>query len=109
MQIEQENMLLPQATVFLDRALPDALAYYRFLTLPINQKLVDAIKLYRYKKIFILDLLLLIQDYARKEDEKAQKKIHQLLIEVYKELNYPITYVPVLPPQDRVHFILNNL
>lgn len=30
MQIEQERSLDPQQTVFLDRALPDSLAYYRF-------------------------------------------------------------------------------
>lgn len=31
MQIEQEADLDPKETVFLDRAIPDALAYYRFL------------------------------------------------------------------------------
>ena len=30
MQIEQEAILDPEDTVFLDRALPDALAYYYF-------------------------------------------------------------------------------
>ena len=34
MQIEQENQILPDVLVFLDRAIPDALAYYRFLNLP---------------------------------------------------------------------------
>ena len=109
MQIEQERMLLPQETVFLDRALPDALAYYHFLNLPVNQKLIDAIGIYRYKRVFILDLLPLTQDYARKEDEKAQREIHEQIIKVYSELKFPITYVPVLPPGERVNKILNNL
>ena len=30
MQIEQEAELSPSETVFLDRAIPDAMAYYRF-------------------------------------------------------------------------------
>ena len=34
MQIEQEGSLSPDEVVFLDRAMPDALAYYRFLDLP---------------------------------------------------------------------------
>ena len=34
MQMEQEAQLAPEELVFLDRALPDALAYYRYLHLP---------------------------------------------------------------------------
>ena len=108
MQIEQEAMLQPQELVFLDRAIPDALAYYRFLNLPISQKVVDALNIYRYKKIFILDRLPIVQDYARIEDEKAQKKIHELIIEVYANLNLPIVHVPILPPEDRVDYILHH-
>lgn len=109
LQIEQEAMLSPKETVFLDRALPDALAYYYFLNLPLNEKITGAVKLYRYKKIFILDLLPLVQDYARREDEKAQKKIHELLNKVYSDLGFPIVHVPVLPPNERVDCILKKL
>src|SRR3989338_8046757 len=42
MQIEQERTLLPDDVVFLDRAIPDALAYYRFLGLPEDEKLREA-------------------------------------------------------------------
>ena len=109
MQIEQEAMLNPKDTVFLDRALPDALAYYYFLDLPVNRKITDALNLYRYKKVFILECLPFVQDYARREDELAQKKIHELLIKVYSDLHFPITHVPVLPPEERVDYLLNNL
>jgi hypothetical protein len=34
--------------------------------------------IYRYKKVFVLDCLPIVQDYARIEDQKAQKKIHDL-------------------------------
>jgi predicted ATPase len=34
MLVEQEKRLSPDDVVFLDRAIPDALAYYRFLHLP---------------------------------------------------------------------------
>jgi predicted ATPase len=95
--------------VFLDRAIPDALAYYRFLNLPVSQKLMDALEKVNYKKVFVLDILPLVQDYARREDEAAQKKIHQLLIEVYESLGLPVVHVPVLPPEERVQFILAHL
>lgn len=109
MQIEQEAILDPADTVFLDRALPDALAYYYFLGLAVNERLSEALKIYRYRKVFILECLPFVQDYARREDKKAQKEIHELLIKVYSDLKYPISYVPVLPPNKRVDYILQSL
>lgn len=109
MQILQETSLSPTDLVFLDRALPDALAYYRFLNLPIDEKLKNALKEASYKKIFILGSLPLVNDYARREDEAAQKKIAELITEVYESLPFPVLHVPVLPPEERVEFILKNL
>lgn len=109
MQIEQEASIKPEDMVFLDRAIPDALAYYRFLKLEVDDTLTKAIQNVHYKKIFILDRLPLINDYARLENEKDQIKIHRLITEVYKSLGFPIVFVPVLPPNDRVEFILNNM
>lgn len=109
MQIEQEKYLSPDEMAFLDRALPDALAYYRFLKLPIDEKLAEALKRVSYKKIFILDFLPLVNDYARIEDGEAQKKIHSLITEVYESLPFPVVHVPVMPPEERVEFILKSL
>ncbi len=109
MQIEQENQISPDVLVFLDRAIPDALAYYRFLNLPEDDKLTEALRTVSYKKVFILDCLPLMKDYARTEDEAAQKKIHALLVDVYESLGFPIVQVPVLPPEERIDFILKNL
>ena len=109
MQIEQEKEISPDVLVFLDRAIPDALAYYRFLNLSVDQKLTEALRTVSYKKIFILDCLPLKNDYARNEDETAQKQIHALLTEVYESLPFNVIHVPVLPPEERVDFILKNL
>ena len=109
MQIEQEAELSPSDTVFLDRAIPDAMAYYRFLKLEYDKILLDAMKEVAYKKIFILDRLPFVNDYARTEDEQAQKLIHQLIIEVYQSLEFPVVFVPVISPDERVEFILKNL
>jgi len=109
MQIEEEKLLSPDDVVFLDRAIPDALAYYRFLNLPQDEKLLEALSTIYYKKIFILDCLPLVQDYARTEDEIAQKKIHAILTEVYESLPFPVIHVPILPSEERVDFILKNL
>jgi predicted ATPase len=109
MQLEEERLLDPDETVFLDRAIPDGLAYYRFLGLPPDRTLLDAMRDVSYRKIFILDPLPLAKDYARTEDESAQKKIHELLTEVYTSAPFPVVNVPVLPPEERVEFILRNL
>lgn len=73
MQIEQEAEIHPKDLVFLDRAIPDALAYYQFLGLDYDKKLLNAIKDMSYKNIFILDRLPFTKDYARIEDEEDQK------------------------------------
>jgi predicted ATPase len=109
MQMEQETWLSPGEIVFLDRALPDSLAYYRFLDLPVDERLTKVLKDVAYKKIFILDFLPLVKDYARLEDGEAQRKIHSLITEVYESLPFPVVHVPVLPPEERVDFILKNL
>lgn len=109
LQIDLERHLDPQELVFLDRGLPDELAYYKYFDLSPDEKLVEYLKTATYKKIFIMDLLPLDKDYARIEDVEAQKALHQLIIESYKARNEPIVMVPVLPPKERVAFILANL
>jgi len=109
MQIEQEAMLDPDALIFLDRALPDSLAYYRFLELPPDPMLLEALPSVRYRKVFLLDLLPLVRDYARTEDSAAQRQIHALLREAYEELGHVVEAVPPLGPDDRVDYILARL
>ena len=109
MQIEQEQSLNPDDIVFLDRAIPDALAYYRFLNLDVDEKLTEALKSVSYKKVFILEYLPLVQDYARREDVTAQKKLHELITEVYTSLPFQVIKIPVLRPEYRIEIILKNL
>lgn len=109
MQIKEEMGLNPQDTIFLDRAIPDAMAYYQFLNLEYDKKLLDAMELFCYKKIFILDRLPLVNDYARREDTEEQTRIHNLIIKVYKSLLCPTVFVPVLSPVERMNFIIDNI
>ncbi|HJW17829.1 MAG TPA: ATP-binding protein [Flavisolibacter sp.] len=109
MQMAEEASHKPGDTIFFDRAIPDARAYYRFLHLPEDDRLKEALKSVAYKKIFILDPLPIVNDYARIEDGEAQQKIHALITEVYTSLGFNIVRVPVLPPGERVNFILQHL
>ena len=109
MQIKEETSLDTQNLVFLDRALPDTLAYYKFLNLEIDDQVLEMCNKFCYKKIFILDRLPLVNDYARREDEEEQKIIHELIIDVYNSYPCPIVHVPVLPKEERVDFILKRI
>lgn len=109
MQINVEKKLDPKELVFLDRGLPDELAYYKYFNLQPDEKLIAHLDDNRYRAIFILDLLPLDKDYARTEDVAAQKALHQMIIDTYLERGEPIVFVPVLPPKERVEFILDKL
>jgi predicted ATPase len=108
-QIKQESMLDPKEIVFLDRAIPDAKAYYRFWGLPEDHLLAEAMKTVWYKKVFILECLPLVKDYARHEDVKAQERIQELLTTVYESLPFQVIHVPVMPVELRLKLILANL
>ena len=109
MQIAQENKISYIGLIFINRVIPDALAYYRFLNLPEYIKLLEALHNACYKKIFILDCLSWAMDYDRTDDEAAQKYIHVLISEVHESLTFPVIYVLVLPPEGRLDFILYNI
>ena len=109
MQLDEEAGLSANDLIFLDRALPDAMAYYKLLDLEPDAKLMQALNQASYRKIFVMEPLPLVNDYARLEDSATQRKIHDLLIEVYTSLSFPLLRVPVMPPHDRVTFILNHL
>ncbi|MBA8986296.1 putative ATPase [Sphingobacterium soli] len=109
MQISEESTLDVNQVAFLDRALPDAMAYYEFLGIEYDARLEAMCKRFCYQKVFILDRLPLINDYARLEDEDEQIRIHNLIIDVYNRFPCPVIQVPVLPPAERVDFILRNL
>ena len=40
--------------------------------------------------------------------EETNERIHNLIIKVYESFPCPIVHVPVLPPEERVDFILKT-
>lgn len=109
LQKAQEASLSPEDTVFLDRAVPDARAYYRLYRIPEDLVVTEAILAASYRKVFILKRLPLVHDYARIENKEAQATLERLIADVYRELGFPLIEVPVMFPEQRVDFILKNL
>lgn len=96
--------------VFSDRGFGDTLAYYKFHNLKIPKDELDYAKKFRYSEVFILDFLNFYEkDALRQENNREQKKIHKLIVDVYKKLGYnPIT-VPFMSISERVDFILSKI
>lgn len=107
--VEKESKLNKDEVVFLDRGVPDTRGFlmYNNVKEPADVKsVIDAVS---YKKAFILDTLPLTPDEVRTEDAEAIKGLDSALEETYKGLGIPLIRVPVMPNEDRVDFVLNNL
>ena len=108
--IELERLNRKDTHVFFDRGMPDCLAYYRVYGVPEDEELWDALKNAHYKKVFLLDLIEAFEnDSVRIETPEQAKNIHDAIKSAYEELGHEIVQVPVLPPNERVEFILERL
>lgn len=104
-----EQQLDPADVVFLDRGIPDGLAYSHFLGLEDDALLHAASEQAGYRRVFILDLLDLHDDGSRIEDDAAQQQLQNYLDATYQALQFDVVHVPVLAPEARVDFILERL
>jgi predicted ATPase len=106
LKIERELPL--DETIFLDRAVPDSIAYYRLCGF--DPKEVFAVCMPAlYQKVFLFEPLPLIKDYARVESQEIAEKLNVALREAYLELGYEVIEVPVMPVEERTRFILERM
>lgn len=111
-KIAVEKELPQDQIVFLDRGIPDSVAYYRKEGVPEDVELWDAMEPKMYKKVFILDLIgegNFKQDGARSEDWQDAVVIDQLLEKAYIDLGYELIRVPVMSLSERVEYILSRI
>lgn len=104
-RIRIETELPLDKVVFLDRALPDTIAYYILEGLN-PEKVHAACQRVRYKKVFLFDRLKFLKDDVRTEDDRLAQRIDGLLNEVYQALEYPVVRVPVMPVEERTEWVL---
>lgn len=105
---EREAALDPAACVFMDRGMPDSMAYFRLAGLDAAAA-EAASKQFRYAAVFIFDRLPLVKDGVRAEDEATAQKIDEMLHTDYAALGYTPIAVPVMPVAARSVFILQAL
>lgn len=97
--------------VFIDRGIPDVLAYMHYIGDAYPTNFVDACKNHTYSKIFILPPWedIYISDNERYETFEQAQLIHQHLIETYESYGYQLQEVPKADLETRIAFILNNI
>ena len=109
MKVEREKKIDRQKIVFFDRGIPDTSAYYRLYNTPASTLLKKALKNCYYRKVFFLEQLSYTSDAIRTETAQQQRKLSKMLKDSYRQLNFDILTVPILPIGKRVDFILDNL
>ena len=107
-KIEIEKSLSKDATVFLDRGVPDSIGYYILEGLYPDEPIKKS-KQTRYNKIFFFERLMFEKDAVRSEDDKIAAELDLILKESYQMLGYEIISVPILNVKDRVDFILKHV
>lgn len=109
LKLKIEENLNNEDTVFLERGMPDSIAYHEVIGGDPEEMLRHCEK-YRYKKIFFLEARPYSKDYARIEDEKTALKIGGEIYKCYKKLDYHIEIIPIMPTvEERVEVILSKI
>ena len=109
MQLEFERQSKAGDFLFLDRAVPDMLAWYRVRGLDPNEFLADCFR-HRYASVFFLEQLPFQTDEQRIEEvADIAGYLEEWHIRDYRALGYDIVRVPVMPPEERLAFVLETL
>lgn len=97
--------------VFLDRGIPDVLAYMHFIGETYPDSFDDACKEHKYTKIFILPPWqeIFVSDKERYENFEQAKNINLHLIETYEKYGYELIEVAKDTVANRILFILDNI
>ncbi|NNK86934.1 MAG: ATP-binding protein [Flavobacteriaceae bacterium] len=94
--------------VFLDRGIPDILAYLDFVDQSYPDHYVRACKTHIYDHVFVLApwLEIYTKDNERYESFEQAAKIHDQLLETYSKYDYRLHDVPFGNVKERTDFII---
>ncbi|MFV0564469.1 MAG: AAA family ATPase [Flavobacteriaceae bacterium] len=97
--------------VFFDRGIPDIVAYLDFTGNTYPQYFIDACQNAKYNTVFVLKpwKAIYTEDNERYENFEQALKIHDNLVNTYKNCNYTLIDVPFDTVENRMFFILNVL
>lgn len=101
----------PHNIVFLDRGIPDVLAYMHYIGDSYPPFFDEACKEHIYTKIFILPPWedIYVSDQERYENFEQAQLIHDHLVETYQNYGYELIEVPKDTVDKRILFILDQI
>ncbi|MDR2222994.1 MAG: ATP-binding protein [Flavobacteriaceae bacterium] len=104
---EQEDADL----VFIDRGIPDVLAYMHYTGDEYPESFDLACKQHLYHQIFLLPPWesIYVSDAQRYEDFEQASQIHEHLVDTYKKYGYDLIEVPRDTVDHRIQFILDKV
>ncbi len=97
--------------VFLDRGIPDVLAYMHYIGDSYPKSFSDACNNHRYHKVFLLPPWkeIYVSDAERYESYEQAVLIHEHLEETYRNFGYDLVTIPKDTVENRVAFLLQHL
>ena len=107
-KIAIEAELPKDQVIIFDRAIPDSIAYFEVAGLDPKEAIRKSPR-NRYKKVFLLDRLPYQVDHARIEDNQIAIRLDQSLERSYRMLGYEVTRIGVMPVQDRLRLIIDQI
>jgi len=112
-RIAQYNEALnsDEKLVFLDRGVPDVIAYMDFFGQDYDELFINACKQCKYDSVFICPPWegIYVSDNERFETFEEANAIHHCLVNAYQRFDFNLIEVPLLSIPKRVDFILNYL
>lgn len=107
----QKAATLESDPVFIDRGIPDVIAYMDYFGNEYPPLFSEACETYRYSQVFILPPWeeIYVSDNERYESYEQAVLIHRHLLDTYRRENYIPIEVPKAPVEQRVSFILDRL
>jgi predicted ATPase len=108
MNLEILNGLRTDEVLFLDRGLPDCLTFFRVNGLDPNEILPECFR-HRYASVFMLDRFPYKRDGVRSADDATAAYYDSWISRDYDALGYKVVRVPVMPPEERLAFVLERL
>jgi predicted ATPase len=101
----------PQKWVFIDRGIPDVVAYMDYIGDDFPEHFDHACRENVYTKIFILPPWeeIYVSDKERYESFEQAKKIHEFLAKTYTNYGYDLIEVPKDSVDNRILYILDKI
>ena len=109
-QIKRESQFNNSKLTFLDRGIYDIIAYCQkdlgFVP-DTAKKIIDNHP--GYDLVFLLDQLPFVKEsYRVEKNHQEAALLHAMVYDVYKTLGYDIIKIPILPPKQRLDYLLRR-